>query len=73
MKSAVKQKDIADIMNRIEEALFETGYVPVGYDNTGTFLQVIIDKKWGFEMAPQRKDGEDGETHRSALQCEGDL
>lgn len=73
MKSAVKQKDIADIMNRIEEALFETDYVPVGYDNTGTILQVIIDKKMDFEMAPQRKDGEDGETHRPALQCEGDL
>ena len=46
-KSSVKQKDIADIMNRIEEALFETDYVPVGYDNTDTWLHVIIDRKMG--------------------------
>ena len=59
MKSVVKQKDIADIMNRIEEALFETDYLPVGYDNTGAFLNVIIDRKWGFEKSPNRKDGED--------------
>ena len=73
MKSVVKQKDIADIMNRIEEALFETDYLPVGYDNTDAFLKVIIDRKWGFEKSPNRKDGEDGKAHRSALQCEGDL
>ena len=60
MKSAVKQKDIADIMNRIEEALFETDYSPIGYDNTDSFLHVIIDRKLDFEKAPQRKDGEDG-------------
>ena len=59
-KSSVKQKDIADIMNRIEEALFETDYVPVGYDNTDTWLHVIIDRKNEFEKAPKRKDGEDG-------------
>ena len=55
-KSSVKQKDIANIMNRIEEALFETDYVPVGYDNTDTFLHVIIDKKALFEKAPKRKE-----------------
>ena len=59
-KSSVKQKDIADIMNRIEEALFETEYVPTGYDNTGTFLLVMIDRKYEFEKAPKRKDGEHG-------------
>ena len=59
-KSFVKQKDIADIMNRINEALSETNFVPVGYDNTGTFLHVIIDKKYEFEKAPNRKDGEHG-------------
>lgn len=57
-KSSVKQTDIADIMNRIEEALFETDYVMVGYDNTDTFLHVIIDRKYEFEKAPKRKDGE---------------
>ena len=65
MKSSVKQEDIADIMNRIEEVLFETDYLPVGYDNTGTILRVIIDKKMNFEMAPQRKDGEDGKKVRT--------
>ena len=55
-KSSVKQKDIANIMNRIEEALFETDYVPIGYDNTDTFLHVIIDKKILFEKAPKRKE-----------------
>lgn len=55
-KSSVKQKDIANIMNRIEEALFETDYVPVGYDNTDTFLHVIIDKKILFEKAPKRTE-----------------
>ena len=55
-RSSVKQKDIADIMNRIEEALFETDYVPVGYDNTDTWLHVIIDKKIVFENAPRRKE-----------------
>lgn len=59
-KSSVKQRDIADIMNRIEEALFETGYVPVGYDNTDTFLHVIIDKRVWFEKAPKRTERKRG-------------
>ena len=54
-KSSVKQEDISDVMNRIEDALFETDYVPIGYDNTDTFLHVIIDKKTLFEKAPKRK------------------
>ena len=44
-KSSVKQKDVADIMNRINDALDETKYEAVGYDNTGCWLEVIIDLK----------------------------
>lgn len=43
-KSSVKHKDIAKIMNAIVDALEPLGYEPVGYDNTDTFLQVLIDK-----------------------------
>ena len=57
-KSSVKQKDIADIMNRIEEALFESDYIATGYDNTGAFLLVMIDKKYEFEKAPVKKNTE---------------
>ena len=39
------ENDMAEIMNRINEALEDTDYVAVGYDNTGTFLTVILDKK----------------------------
>lgn len=45
VKSSVKQKDIANIMNRINDALDETKYVAIGYDNTGCWLNVIIDNK----------------------------
>lgn len=41
----MKQEDVADILNKINEALEETEYVAVGYDNTGEFLNVAIDKK----------------------------
>ena len=44
-KSSVKQRDIADIMNRVNDALDETKYEAVGYDNTGCWLNVIIDRK----------------------------
>lgn len=43
--SCVNQEDIADIMNRINDALEGTGYSAVGYDNTENWLQVIIDKE----------------------------
>ena len=43
--SCVNQEDIADIMNRINEALEGTGHVAVGYDNTENWLQVVIDKE----------------------------
>lgn len=42
--SSVKQEDIANIMNAINDAITKIGYVAVGYDNTDTFLTVLIDK-----------------------------
>ena len=41
----ISQEDIADILNTINDSLEDTKYVAVGYDNTGEFLQVIIDKE----------------------------
>ena len=40
--------EIAEIMNRINDELEETGYEAIGYDNTGMFLKIIIDRraKW---------------------------
>ena len=45
MESKVKQEDIADIMNAINDAITKIGYVAVGYNNTDTFLTVLIDKE----------------------------
>ena len=45
MDSSVNQEDVAMIMNFINDALEETEYEAVGYDNTGVWLSVIIDKK----------------------------
>lgn len=45
MDSSVNQEDVATIMNLINNALEETEYEAVGYDNTGIWLSVIIDKK----------------------------
>lgn len=42
--SSVKQEDVADIMNRINSAIQDMGYVAAAYDNTGIWLEVIIDK-----------------------------
>lgn len=39
----VKQEDVADIVNRVNKALKDTKYSAQGYDNTGTWLQIIID------------------------------
>ena len=39
----VKQEDVADILNKVNEALINTKYSAQGYDNTGTWLQIIID------------------------------
>ena len=43
-KSSVRRKDIDKIMNAINDAIMKMGYVAVGYDNTGSWLEVIIDK-----------------------------
>ena len=45
MDSGVNQEDVAKILNLINDALEETEYEAVGYDNTGIWLSVIIDKK----------------------------
>ena len=41
----IQEEDIPEILNRINEVLEEIGYVAVGFDNTGTFLNVIIDRE----------------------------
>ena len=47
IKSSVKQDDIAGIMNAINGALLDNGlhYVATGYDNTGPWLSVMIEKE----------------------------
>jgi len=45
MDSSIHQEDVATIMNLINDALEETDYEAVGYDNTDIWLSVIIDKK----------------------------
>ena len=44
-KSEVSMEDIVEILNRISDALIGTAYLVTGYDNSGPYLQVIIDKK----------------------------
>ena len=39
----VKQEDVARILNAINDAIEDIGYVAVGYDNTKDFLTVLID------------------------------
>lgn len=41
----VKQEDVADILNKVNEALRDTKYSAQGYDNTGTWLHIIIDEE----------------------------
>ena len=41
----VCMEDVAKIMNRINEALYDLGFVAVGYDNTDVFLKVLIEKQ----------------------------
>jgi len=45
VKSSVPQKNVDDIMNAINDALEGTEFEAVGYDNTGVWLQVIIDRR----------------------------
>lgn len=44
-ESSVRQEDIAEIMNAVNEALEGTVYEAVAYDNTDTWLKVMIDRK----------------------------
>jgi hypothetical protein len=43
--SDVRQEDIAEILNKINDALEGTGYIAVGFDNTKEFLCVLVDKE----------------------------
>ena len=48
IKSNVNPDDLSDIMNIINDALENTEYEAVAYDNTGIWMKVIIDKKMEF-------------------------
>ena len=46
MYNDMDEDDIADVMNRIDDALEETNYQTLGYDNISTpFFQVIIGRR----------------------------
>ena len=44
-KTNVPQKDVAKIMNAINDALEAIGYVAIGYENDELFLNVLIEKE----------------------------
>ena len=46
----MKTDQIAEILNRINDALEGTKFEAVGFDNTGEFLLVMIDRKGGEEQ-----------------------
>lgn len=56
-EQAVPQDDVADVMNLINDALSDTKYMAVGYDNTGYFLMPLIDKKTESEVDVSLKCG----------------
>lgn len=39
----INKEDIANIMNAINDAINNLGYVAIGYENTNTFLNIIIE------------------------------
>ena len=39
----INKEDIANIMNAINDAINDLGYVAVGYENTHMFLNIIIE------------------------------
>ena len=39
----INQEDIANIMNAINDAINNLGYVATGYENINTFLNIIIE------------------------------
>ena len=41
--SMINQEAIANIMNAVNDAINDLGYVAVGYENTHTFLNIIIE------------------------------
>jgi len=43
--SDIKQEDIAEILNKINDALEGTSYIAVWFDNTKEFLCVLVDKE----------------------------
>ncbi len=45
LMSDIRQEDIAEILNKINDALEGTGYIAVGFDNTKEFLCVLVDKE----------------------------
>ena len=48
----INQDDVADIMNDINKALWDTEYEAVGYDNTEHCLKVLIESKEPCEDNP---------------------
>lgn len=43
--SDIKHEDIAEILNKINDALEGTGFIAVGFDNTKAFLCILVDKE----------------------------
>ena len=43
MLAKISQEVIASIMNGVNNAINDMGYVAVGYENTGTSLNIIIE------------------------------
>ena len=41
----INQEDIAKILNKINDALEDTNYIAVGYDNTEEPLKILIEEK----------------------------
>ena len=41
--SMINQEVIANIMNAINDAINDLGYVAIGYENARTFLNIIIE------------------------------
>lgn len=39
----INQDDIARIMNAVNDAINDFGYIAVGYENTKTFLNIVIE------------------------------
>ena len=42
--SMINQEAVANIMNAINDAINDLGYVAVGYEKTHTFLNIIVER-----------------------------